>query len=209
MASVPVPNVVMAELLQGLGGETIENTLYFDVGAAVTPLDLTALGEMLTSWWEDMIRPQISSACSLLRIELTDLTGPLGPATTHVAGLPISGANAGEPVSSNVAPAISFHTASRGRSFRGRNYISGLPDAGIVGNVVAGVVIAALTTGYADLKTRADTLGFPWVVVSRYSGVDPVTKKPIPRASGIATPVLTASFADNFVDSQRRRLPNH
>jgi len=209
MASVPVANTILAELIMGLGGELIENTLYFEMPTAPTVPDLEALGVILRDWWGANVAPELSNAVSLIRIELTDLTGPTGPAVSFTAGLPDPGLNVGEPAASNVAPAISFRTGSRGRSFRGRNFISGIPEAGISGNIVAGVVLDNLTDAYNQLAVDTLAGGFTWVVVSRFSGVDPVTHDPIPRVAGVTTPILSAEFTDNVVDSQRRRLPNH
>lgn len=64
-----------------------------------------------------------------------------------------------------------------------------------------------MITVYNNLTNIASAHAAAWSVLSRYSGTLP-NGKPAPRANGIATQVLLVSFADNKVDSQRRRLPN-
>jgi hypothetical protein len=209
MASVPVSNTAQVELLYTLGGEGIENTLYFEFPATITLADLTELKGALSTWWTDEMQEHFALSLGLHAIRLTDLTSPTSPGVE----LPVSPVKTGlvnaDPLPNNVAPCISFRTALRGRSFRGRNYLSGLPDTVQSGNTIQDGVLGGLQVAYNELLDLAAAVGCTWVVVSRYSGIHAVTKKPIPRASGITTPVVAASFADNIVDSQRRRLPRH
>lgn len=208
MAYVPVAGTVMVELIQTLDTEIIENTLYFEQTGAWTVAALNTLGADIASWWETDVAPSMSAALGLQRVELTDLTTQTAAAVTVTTGLPVFGVHDLEASPNNVAPAISFHTANRGRSFRGRNYLSGIPSDHVVINRVQGTTIAALTAAYNALLGVATGNACTWVVVSRYSGIDPVTKKPIPRAAGVATPIEVAVFTDTVVDSQRNRLPN-
>jgi hypothetical protein len=111
------------------------------------------------------------------------------------------------PLPNNVTLTVSFRTANRGRSFRGRNYVVGLGETQVAGNTVAPSVITAFDGIYSQLLASPVAAIATWVVVSRFSGVDPVTKEPIPRVTGIATPITSVTVVDNVVDSQRRRLP--
>ena len=197
------------ELLFGLGGETIENLLYFNQVGAWTPAAITALGLALIDWWGVNMAPNLSTAIALIEVFGTDLTSPTGSAVSISTGLPLTGESVSEPMSNNVAPCISLRTASRGRSFRGRNYIGGIPENLVSGNIITGSWLTAVAAAYLGIKEVATENGCDWVVVSRFSGVDPVTKDPIPRAEGISTPILSVLFVDNVVDSQRKRLPNH
>jgi hypothetical protein len=101
---------------------------------------------------------------------------------------------------------VSFRTESRGRSFRGRNYIVGLTEDQVTGNDFASGITGLFQAVYELLLDFGQDIAWAWVVASRFSGVDPVTHDPIPRTTGIATVVTAVTVVDNFVDSQRRRL---
>lgn len=209
MPYVPVPGTVLCEIVQQLDSQLFENTVYFHkAGAWATP-DMVALADSLITWWTDQYRLPISSAVQLMSVDVTDLTTATSGAISQAPTIGTFGSDSRTSSPANVAPCISFHTAKRGRSFRGRNYITGICEADITINTVIGSVISALTVSFNELLDVGITNGAEWVVVSRFSGVEPGTGKPIPRAEGISTPILSASFTDNIVDSQRGRLPNH
>jgi hypothetical protein len=67
--------------------------------------------------------------------------------------------------------------------------------------------MTAVLGAYNALGALLEPAGATWVVISRFSGVDPITHRPIPRSEGITTPIDNAAFTDNKSDSQRRRLP--
>lgn len=209
MASVLVPGTVECEVLMLLDGEGIENTLYFNHTGAWSVTEETDLANDMITWWGTHFSPPMSNQLVLHAVRVTDLTSLTGAQVEIAPGSSFVGGQPTEPMSNNVAPAISFHTASRGRSFRGRNFISGIPIDAVNSNSVITSWEAAMTAAYMQLLVVATANGAEWVVVSRFSGVDPVTHKPIPRATGISTPVVSAVFTDSVVDSQRRRLPNH
>ena len=209
MALPDVPGTVQVELIQGLDGETIENIIYFNKAGAWTVPDMEALAGDVVNFWNILLGPNLSASISLVEVFLTDLTTPTGAAVSYTTGLPVAGGVADEPMSNNVAPCISFRTALRGRSFRGRNYIGGIPIGLVSNSRMTGPWMTAVVAAYMGLLTVASGNACEWVVVSRFSGVDPLTGNPIPRAVGISTPILSASFTDNVVDSQRKRLPNH
>jgi hypothetical protein len=201
----------MVELRYLYDNEPCENTLYFHKVGAWTVEELDSLGTAINAWWFTNIQPLISVHASLTEIFITDLTTPTSAAVGNSFGLPAPGDVAGEAMSNNVAPCISFRTANRGRSFRGRNYLLGISVDSVSGNEIIGGFITAMIAAYNALFALATSEGVEWVVVSRYSGVELVDgkKKPIPREEGISTPIVSVLFTDNTVDSQRGRLPNH
>lgn len=211
MASVPVPGTVEVELVQGLDGEIIENTLYFHKTGGWSVPEMQGLAGDLVSWWDTEMQGAFTTGTALINVIVTDLTGPEGGKIEFTTGLPLAGSGNEESMPNNVAPAITFHTASRGRSFRGRNYISGIPASQCNGNRLLGAYGDFLTAAYNALLAVATANACEWVVVSRYSGTAIVDgkKKAVPRVTGISTPILSASFKDLVVDSQRNRLPNH
>jgi hypothetical protein len=207
MPFVPVPGCAEFELVYLYDGQICENTLWFKYDGAPDSTQLLATAAAIHTWFTGAFGPNLSSNVQLNVIRATSHDTIDGAAVDYTTGLPevATGPDGGAP--GNVAPCISFKTGVRGRSFRGRNYIVGIPEAELVRATIDSGWLGAVTNAYNALSDSTDPTGATWVVVSRFSGVDPDTKKPIPRAEGLSTPIISAAFTDNTSDSQRRRLP--
>lgn len=200
MQFVPGSMVVEMELRQRLDGQRIENTLYFLGDEAPNVTTMRALAVAMGNWWQEAIAPLVSVDLTLNEIYTTDLTTQTGPTDTLAYTTPIPGEIAFESLPNNVSLAVSFRTAARGRSARGRNYMAGLTDDQVLHNTVEADVATSFANAYNNIPTRLEGLGYTWVVFSRFSGG-------LPRVAGLVRPVTTAIVVDRTVDSQRRRLP--
>ena len=207
MPFVPVDNTCLAEIRMTADGQQIENTLWFEFPTAITAEDLVSLATDLTTWWGDNIQPIVWGGVTLREIVCTDMSSETGAQGSFATETPTVGDLDEPPLPTGTSLAISFRTALRGRSFRGRNYAVGLVKSHTTGpNTFTDAIVTAYQTAYNNLIAVATGAGFTWVVVSRFSGVD-AEGKPIPRALGVTTPVTSVVMTDNIVDSQRRRLP--
>ncbi len=199
MPFVPLTNTCLLELIFDYYGEVVENTLHFRGTAAWTEALMNTLAGEVISWWNVNIRPSLSADLTLMRVKVTDQESQIGPAVEYTTGLPLSGGVSATPgLPGNVACVVSFRTANRGRNYRGRNYIAGIPEGSVTGNELAGAFITAMDTGYEALLTTALANSADLVVASRYF-------QNAPRVAGI-TSVVTSIIVDDRVDSQRRRL---
>jgi len=97
------------------------------------------------------------------------------------------------------AALISWSTDIRGRSFRGRTYLGGFCEDFSDGRDVSGTLLTALGLFRDDVVGDGD-----FAVISRFSGVDPDTHLPIPRAEGLVTPI-TSGVVHPLWRTQRRR----
>lgn len=199
MPFIPVPDVLQAELRYTLFGQRIENVLYFAGGGRAGQAGMNTLALQLQAWWVAEIAPNLSVQLTLNEIYITDLQSESGETYSGIVAAGSQGQINDNALPGNVALCVSFRTAQRGRSFRGRNYVPGLAETSVAGNTVEAGVVNNLQAGYGALISTAAAAGFPWVVVSRYSGGDP-------RPVGLATNITGARVVDPFVDSQRRRL---
>lgn len=207
MPFVPIENTAAVEIRMSYFNQRCENTLFVENGSAWDGSSLTGLGSNIRDWWEGNYAALVSQQVFLREIVCTDQTTETSAQVT-VNGGDLNGVDNGDPLSNNVTWAIAFHTASRGRSFRGRNYIVGLTGNALSdANTVLGAWASNVITAYSGLITGALGAGQTWVVASRFSGIDPDTGRPIPRAAGVVTPITTVAYSDLIVDSQRRRLP--
>jgi len=205
MPFVPVPGTAMAELRYFYLGQQMENTLYFFFDTASPPTALSDIGDMLITWWLANQQDNTSNQLSFVELFLTDLTTATSLALTVDTPAGTFGGKVGNPMPGNVSLAVSFRTGGRGRSSRGRNYFVGLVEDQISGNTVNAGDAEDIRAAYQALIAAANGIGSPWVVVSRFSGVDS-DGKPIPRAEGVTSLITSVSLVDNDVDSQRRRL---
>jgi hypothetical protein len=201
MPFVPVPNTLQAELRFLWEGQRVENTLYFEGSAGVSPSLATDLGDALIGWWDTNFKALTTDTMSLEEVYLTDLTSATSFTVSDTSGLPLAGTNVSDSSPNNVAHCVSFRTAQRGRSGRGRNYVGGITEADLDGSVISALARAAHVVAY-DILVGAGAFvpGLQWVVVSRFTGG-------APRTTGLAIPITNVLSVDAIVDSQRRRLP--
>lgn len=207
MPFVPVLNTVLAEMRMSLDGQQVENTLWFEAAAAPTPADMTSLADLLINWWVANYAPQASVNLQLVEVVISDQTTATSAQVSMAPEEPALGTIVSDALPNNVSLTVSFRTALRGRSFRGRNYVVGIPESAAALSHLGGAYVAGWVVAYETLLSLIDTDGtFDWVVVSKFSGVD-VNGDPIPRVAGVTTPVTNVVVVDDVVDSQRRRLP--
>jgi hypothetical protein len=207
MPFVPVANVALVETRMRYDSQKVENTLYVHNSDGWDGASLDALAADVLAWWTTHYAALTHTSVTLNEVACTDLTTDTG-AIGSISGGGATGSAGGEALPSNVSLSVSFRTAQRGRSFRGRNYIVGIATDNTTPPNTANVgYVDQVETAYDAFKTAMDAEGFEWVVVSRFSGVDPDTGDPIPREAGVATPVTHALVVDSTLDSQRRRLP--
>jgi hypothetical protein len=207
MAFVPVPGVIQVDVIYLWSGQRVENTLYFQKGDGWTLPQIIDWVDQLNTLISEELMPLLNNSIQFIELiaRLLDTASSIG------YSLPISpavsGGVAGEGMPNNVTYTISLKTGLTGRSFRGRNFVPGLSPDNVNGNTIASGFRTGILAFYNELRALAESTGNPLVVVSRYSGVNPTTGKPIPRVEGIATEVISITTFDDIVDSQRRRLP--
>jgi len=207
MPFVPAADTVEVEIRMTQDSQQIENTLYFDLGAAPTTGAMVTLMNDIFDWWTTNIAPLVSETVVLREIVVTDLSSSTGPQVSFTPPVEETGSAGGAPYPNSTTFAISFRTNLRGRSFRGRNYVVGLTEDQVTANTVHTVTVNDYIAAYGLILTGALADDGVWSVVSRFSGVDPDTGKPIPRVSAVVTPIRSVVVVDATVDNQRRRLP--
>lgn len=171
--------------------------MYFrnDVDLDITTMNTFAAD--LRDWMTTNLLPGLSNQLSFTSILVTDLTAEFSPVIEFTSGLPVSGADTNDPLPPQNAMCITLLTDSRGRSFRGRNYIPGWGEGNQSSGVFDDSVVTYVQDAYGILLLSTETGNFKWVVVSRYHDN-------APRVSGVTTHV-THFRANSIVASQRRR----
>lgn len=200
MAFQPVPLCSIVELIYTWNSQRVENTLWMKRVAPPSAAELETLGELMITWWTAALRPSLSSDLILVQVDCTYKGVDTGPQAIVTTGLPSAGAAPTESVTNGTAFVVKFGTDFIGRSYRGRNYVPGLPTADYNNSLLAPATVASIMDGYNALTGVLDGTGWEHVVVSRFSGG-------ASRPSGVSTAVTSYTNTTTASRSQRRRNP--
>lgn len=199
MAFIPTAGAVRVDIQYTQQGQQIHNVIWVTREANWTGAERTALNNAIVAWWNTSAKQYFDADIALQQVTSVNQESDNAPSTTTVVSPVVPGTIGTPPTATNAALCATLRTDNRGRSYRGRMYLGGLPSASLSSAILWGTTtIANILTALSALKTAIEALGAIWVVVSHY------TNK-APRAQGLKTPI-TAIAADQYVDSQRRRL---
>jgi hypothetical protein len=208
MAFIPVPNVAQITMEGAVDRQQTINDIYFEVsGGGITGVNLFAITFAVATWFAGTFAPLLSRDWAAVRVRGRDLTA----ANSFIAeaGAAAVGGIDEEAAPNNVAACIKLATAVAGRSFRGRNYIPGIPNSKVTLNTLDAGFIADFENAYSSLTGAGTFLaGWEMVVVSRFTGGGPGVPS-APRVAGIATPVTAGIFTSPYVRSMRSREIGH
>jgi len=208
MAFVPSATEVQTTLEGVVDNCQTINDLFFSLPGGYILSDIQSLNTNLTSWFQLSIAPLLSENWSSVAVHSRALNVPNGFVVDQ--GAAAVGGVANEAAPNNVAGCISFRTGIAGRSFRGRNYVPGVPNNLITLNTMDSAFMLDVLSAYNLLLPGGGALpgGWIWGVLSRFSGIDALGH-PIPRAAGVFTPIVNTLFVNPKVKSMRSRSPGH
>jgi len=200
MAFQPVPNGVKLEINAIQNGVPVVNVHHIKTPATVSTADLDDILAVYDAWWAAN-KGAFHTSYVLQNFTATDISVANGVQTVFAYSGGSAGTASGTPAGANVAMCASLRTGFTGRSFRGRWYFGGLPQAVLsdAQNFTTGSAsgVASIIADLIDALTAANqTLS----VLSRYaSGVL--------RVTGLLTEIISV-IVNTKVDSQRRRTAN-
>lgn len=200
MPAMPnVPGVYKVEMRFTDDNQQVENVYHCHPESNNNPASLSQVSDLFVGWYESFLRSKQGELVSLVEIVTTDLTTPSSPQLIVGLAANNNGQDTGGALPNNVTVCISWHTALRGRSYRGRTFHVGLTEPHIEGSYLLAGEPEALAICYDQLRTTlAGNLVGLGVVSYR-------TNKTL-RPEGIFTKYISVTV-DNVTDSQRRRLP--
>lgn len=216
----PVASSMRARLTWTLGDDiNVENVLYYSLAGGVLPLTValaSALAGDISTALKTSFQASLSTQISLTSVTVEDISIPFGLVGTSTTAV-WAGTSATAVPSAGTSMVLTLTTGLRGRSFRGRVYLAGVPGGANVASPQTWIpgAIAFFGAGWVAMNTAFATAAgaaapVP-VVVSYYSGKlpnpNPASKNrfiPQRRVTPIATPV-TAVTAKAHFGSQRRR----
>jgi hypothetical protein len=198
MAFIPVPNGIQLCFLFTADSQEWQFciTLKKSTGAP-NAQDLEDIATQGASWWVNDLRDLIAPAATLGEVVTTDLTSQGAPQHRLAVGTTGNAASGSPPL--NAAAVVSHRTAKRGRSYRGRSYLSCFPlgqtDSA---NILDATYCSDLATAFETIASTLDALGFDHVVASKQHNGTPTNPA--------ETNEVIEYVVDQFIDSQRRRL---
>jgi len=199
MAFLPTPDCAKVVLVYSMHGQEYVNTLWFRNTSAWGTAEMEDLADKVRYWWATEMLDHDPDDLELVDIVVYDMTAIDGPVIHVTTDLPVAGTIVADPMAANAAAVISFRTAGRGRSARGRIYVGPLAET------MSDDGLHLNTSYHTTLVAAADTIpaigeGISWthVVVS-------FQLNNVVREEGFAQAV-TSYLVDTSLDSQRRRL---
>lgn len=199
MTFVPTLNTATLVAAYRLGGQRVINTFWLERAAAWTLAECEGAAIAFDSFYTASIQQRLSADIALEQVVVTSQQSTSAPQFIFDVEPPNPGNVVVASLPGNVAMVITLRTALRGRSFRGRLYLAGLPTSIMTGGVFTQASVDAEITGYETLLTSFGGANNTWVVVSK-------VQNGVPLGSGVTTPITNIT-ADTSPDSQRRRLP--
>lgn len=197
MTFIPTDDCALAIIEYVFDGQQFTNGLWFTKDS-FTLADQTNLADAVDAETASELLPAFSDDVTYLKTTVYDQRSETAPVVINNDGTG-PGSAATEPTPINVAMVLTLYTASRGRTARGRLYVSGFSENAITdGEFTQAMADIVVAWGNA-LDAAADAIGWTWSVVSKQVGG-------VPRASGLARPVTTIEVRDLKVGTQRRRV---
>jgi hypothetical protein len=200
MPFVAAPGAIKVVLNYTTSLGRIINTIWVYKAPPIGVSDLQTAASSVGSWCNTHILPRCHNSVSLTLISAYDMGVQNGAVYNTTAGLPIAGSQGFDCSAVNASLVISWRTANRGRSGRGRFYCPPCNEDNIETNgyrVGLGQQ-AAIAAAAGALAGIVQGSGLQHVIVSYFLNK-------LPRAVPLVQQV-TSWVVDQAVDSQRRRL---
>lgn len=201
---VPLTDGAQVEVFFHFGGVTIENRLWFiDRSPPIVQAHLDALAAGVDSWYQGEILPWLSQDLTYVGVLAEKWDSAPGDLISAIH-TSVPGGSSDKSYSANVAVRVRFKGDSSQTFPDNANFVPGIPDGAVDGNIVQAFFKTALSSGYADLIDLAAGFGgFPgwrWVITSRFVAGNWRTTQELARTDLISVP-------SPYVNPRRRRLP--
>ena len=198
MAFIPWPNGVQLCFDFTTAGQNWQFCVALRKSAgAPSDADLIMIANEAVNHWTSPLKTFIVATSTLRQIRVTNMTAQ--GAAQYVLPVNEAGTGAGNSAPLGSCVVASLRTAKRGRSYRGRAYLSGWNVANLsTPTTILAALVTAWTAFWTGLITSLDALGFDVVVASRQHN------------GAVTSPAelneVISVVVDSAVDSQRRRL---
>jgi len=200
MVFVPTPQGIKVAMNAVQNGVPIVNVYHVRGTAPITLEQLEDVGQVFVDWWEEL-RMGVHQSVVMQDITVTDISVANGQQHQETTFANPAGNVSTAATAANAAAVISWRTPNTGRSFRGRTFVGGIPNAALTNAQEMTTTQAAFYAVTAfSLIDALQTAGKALAVLSKYSAG-------VLRVAGLLTDIVNV-IVDVKVDSQRRRTAN-
>lgn len=197
MAFIPSPHT--ARIVVGFQGGGFDfSNVFWATKTDFTTQDMQDLGDAIQAAFVSSVKAGMSAGIRETGVTVYDARTDSGELTTSTTGADVGGA-AGEALPVNLALIMTLRTAKRGRSYRGRTYVTLFREADIDSGVFGSGAVALAGTYIGAVKTAIEGEG--WTMVIRSIQHNNVTTNP-----AVLTPVTSYESRSGVPGTQRRRL---
>lgn len=198
MTFVPNSAVARCSVEYQQGTRPMANVLYVSSGDSFDEGLLLSAATLVYNTIAATWLPLLHTTTVLQSVTAYSMASTTAPVASYSPVTPATGEVTGEVLPLQSAAVLTLRTAARGRSGRGRVYISGWGESSSSGSSLTPAAAAALITA-AEAFLAALTVGsFPWVVYSQFSGN-------APRPIGLDLAVTEVELRSSVFGSQRNR----
>lgn len=187
---------ISIELTAGVGDYYI--TLHFEASTNFDIAALVALTTGVEDWLANSLMPALSGDLEATAINAMALHATNAPSIQTPLVPPIVGGVASGPLPANAPMVVTHNSLLRGRSFRGRNFVPGIPEADVSsGGLVNGTRTTALLNAFADIADIENATSTTHVILS-------TVQNGVELTNGVTTPVNSYS-SDSVIRNMRTR----
>lgn len=198
MAFIPVPNCASIVVPYTIGAITMENVFGYRIDGPLDATDVENAGAALAAAYNHLL-PAQGTTLEYQDMVMTDEQTETGAQLLYTGMTGTNGTDSSNLLPYQTAGLISWSTDTRGRSYRGRTYLGGFCEAASDGRDVNPTLVGYFDDFAGELIDEGN-----FVVISRFSGVDPDTHKPIPRDEGVIS-LITGHTSHPLWRTQRGR----
>lgn len=200
MATVYNPQVARAFIEMSYNGRVFGSSLHFQRPGGWGLTELGVLGAALNNAWDTHIMPLVADTVNFDGTRAYDMSSPMGPVAWTPISQPAPGGIDDQVHSLSVAVVFTLRTPARGRSGRGRIYVSGMPEVSVEeGRLIPSQYTAWEAAGNAFYNQLVSS----GLVLSVYS----TEQGGVPLTQGDALTVTDIELRTPILGNQRRRNP--
>lgn len=185
MPFVPFDSTVRAAIRYTCEGQNIVNTLWFRHLAEFGLNEVEDLANQLDLWAGGTMMPLFATTVVYQEVTVYDMRSADSFLVVNDDDQGQAGSAVGNPLPLNAAMTVTLQTARRGRSYRGRNYLSGFVEGAASATTFDPGPVSDVENAYENL-ILGDFTGIGWqLVVASRQVVTP------PTVVGVTTPVIS------------------
>lgn len=201
---VTANNVLQVVMVYSSGDDLMENVYYVHKNTNWSESDINDMLTIFSTWESTVAADERSQETSLVRMTGTDITSLTGRRVDLPLVAPIPGQEASPVLPANVTFAVKANIGERGKGRNGRKFWIGLAENMVVENAVDETRAGDIQTDLNDLISAVNA-GPPAASL----GIIHTVSNGVPVEPASFSPILSFSYTDLNIDSQRDRLPGH